>query len=159
MYSFTMTNDPFPPPDPEDRIQFDKRMKREGRTDSFDSYPPKVKTLGEALMQYNWIRKIVEFVTVSLVILCFLIALFILGYMVYLWVGILKTLSFLELAISIGLFFITIPVAPIYLGFLGDWWPAIYILLSFLILIIFISVYFWFCDSTSSAYFEKRDEK
>jgi hypothetical protein len=147
-----MTNDTFPSPDPQDRIEFDKRMKREGRTDSFDSYPPKEKTLGEALMQYNWIKKTVENVGIALIILCFLIGFVILGYMVYLWVGILKTLSFLELAISIGLFFITIPVAPIYLGFLGDWWPAIYILLGFLILIISISVCRWFWNSTLFSY-------
>ena len=109
-------------------------------------------------MLVNWIKKTLEFVGIALTILCFLIGLVILGYLVYLWVGILKTLSFLELAISIGLFPITIPVAPIYLGFDGDWWPAIYVLLGFLILIISISVCFGFWNSAFYAYWsEERD--
>ena len=103
-------------------------------------------------MLVNWIKKTLEFVGIALFILCFLIGLVILGYLVYLWVGILKTLSFLELAISIGLFPITIPVAPIYLGFDGDWWPAIYILLGFLILIISISICHGFWNSAFFAY-------
>ena len=91
-------------------------------------------------MQVNWIKRALDFVGSTLAYLCILIAVVILGYMVYLWGDILKNLSFLELAISIGLFIITIPIAPIYIGIHGDWGPAIYILLGFLILCLSIVV-------------------
>lgn len=114
---------------PEDQIEFEARMKREGKADSFDSVPHE-KT-------FSWIDKTLRFVGASLMVLCSLSAFVIGGYMVYVWWGVIKNLGFLEFSISLVLFFITIPVAPIYVGIDGDWWPAIYVTLG--IVVVFFS--------------------
>jgi hypothetical protein len=120
---------------PEDRIEFEKRMRREGKTDSFDSVPHE-KT-------FSWIDKTLGFVADSLMVLCILIAVIIGGYMVYVWWGVIKNLSFLEFSISLVLFFITIPLAPVYIGINGDWEPAIFVGLGFVIIAFIYSAVQW----------------
>jgi hypothetical protein len=104
---------------PEDRIEFEKRMEREGKSETFDSTP-----LDEPV---SWDNKILGFIRDSLVVLCILVGIGIGGYMVYVWWGVIKTMGFLKFSISLVLFFITIPIAPIYVGINGNWEPAIYV--------------------------------
>jgi hypothetical protein len=123
---------------PEDRIEFEARMKREGKADSFDSVPHE-KT-------FSWIDKTLRFVGASLMVLCSLSAFVIGGYMVYVWWGVIKNLGFLEFSISLVLFFITIPIAPIYIGIHGNWEPLKYVALGIVIVAFIYGAAKWCLD-------------
>jgi hypothetical protein len=120
---------------PEDRIEFEARMKREVKADSFDSVPHE-KT-------FSWIDKTLGSVANVLLFLSILIAVVIGGYMIYVWWGVIKNLGFLEFSISLVLFLITIPVAPIYVGIDGDWGPAIYVALGVFFVVLFFRAAMW----------------
>ncbi len=127
---------------PDDQIEFEERMKREGKSDSFDAVPHE-KT-------FSWIDKTLGFVADVLWSLSILIAVVIGGYMIYIWWGVIKNLGFLEFSISLVLFFITIPVAPIYIGIDGDWGPAIYVALGVFFVVLFFRAGMWCLDEIDS---------
>jgi hypothetical protein len=67
-------------------------------------------------------------------------------YMISVWWGVLGKLSFLELSISLVLFFITIPIAPIYIGIHGNWEPTTYVVLGFVGAVFIFGVAQWCSD-------------
>ena len=131
---------------PEDQIEFEERMKREGKADSFDSVPHEepVSRMEKAIAKR--VKAFLRFIGSLLQFICIFILIFVGLYWVSVWWDVLENMSFLEFSISLVLFFITIPIAPIYIGIHGNWEPLIYVTLGIVVAFFIFLAALWCLD-------------